>query len=79
MALLISTLKLCDVLKLLGMALGLVKDAGAVMLAYARLYYERGGVEIDIKESRQGLGPSRGRSVTRVGVQICGSLMRCRC
>jgi hypothetical protein len=36
-ALLISTLEPGDVLKLLGMEPGLVKDAGAVMMAYARL------------------------------------------
>jgi hypothetical protein len=74
-ALLISTLEPGDVLKLLGMAPGLVTDAGAVMLAYARLYDERGGaVEIDIKESKQGLGITKRRKKSFAGQQMVALL-----
>jgi hypothetical protein len=74
-ALLISTLEPGDVLKLLGMELGLVKDAWAVMLAYARLYDERGGaVEIDIKESKQGLGVTKRRKKSFTGQQMVALL-----
>jgi hypothetical protein len=63
------------VLKLLGMEPGLVKDAGAVMLAYARLYDERGGaVEIDIKESKQGLGVTKRRKKSFTGQQMVALL-----
>jgi hypothetical protein len=74
-ALLISTLEPGDVLKLLGMAPGLVKEAGAVMMAYARLYDERGGaVEIDIKESKQGLGVTKRRKKSFTGQQMVALL-----
>jgi hypothetical protein len=64
-----------DVLKLLGMEPGLVKDAWAVMAAYARLYDERGGaVEIDIKESKQGLGISKRRKKSFTGQQMVALL-----
>jgi hypothetical protein len=64
-----------DVLKLLGMAPGLVKEAGAVMMAYARLYDERGGaVEIDIKESKQGLGVTKRRKKSFTGQQMVALL-----
>jgi hypothetical protein len=70
-ALLISTLEPGDVLKLLGMTPELVEDAGAVMLAYARLYDERGGgVEINIKESKQGLGITKRRKKSYAGQQM---------
>jgi hypothetical protein len=70
-ALLISSLEPGDVLKLLGMEPGLVKDAVTVMLAYARLYDERGGaVEIDIKESKQGLGITKRRKKSYAGQQM---------
>lgn len=74
-ALLISSLEPGEVLKLLGLASGLVKDAGAVMLAYARLYDERGGgVEIDIKESKQGLGITKRRKKSFAGQQMVALL-----
>jgi hypothetical protein len=74
-ALLISTLEPGDVLKLLGMEAGLVKDAWAVMLAYARLYDERGGaVEVDIKESKQGLGVTKRRKKSFAGQQMVALL-----
>jgi hypothetical protein len=74
-ALLISTLEPGDVLKLLGMEPGLVKDAGAVMMAYARLYDERGGaVEVDIKESKQGLGVTKRRKKSFTGQQMVALL-----
>jgi hypothetical protein len=70
-ALLISSLEPGDVLKLLGLMPGLVKDAEAVMAAYARLYDERGGaVEIDIKESKQGLGITKRRKKSYAGQQM---------
>jgi hypothetical protein len=74
-ALLISTLEPSDVLRVLGMEPGLVKDAWAVMLAYARLYDERGGaVEIDIKESKQGLGITKRRKKSYTGQQMVALL-----
>ena len=70
-ALLISSLEPGDVLGLLGQAPGLITDAGAVMVAYARLYDERGGaVEIDIKESKQGLGITKRRKKSYAGQQM---------
>jgi hypothetical protein len=54
---LISTLKPEDVLKLIERLAAEAGEARAVLSAYARLYDERGGgVEIEIKESKQGLG-----------------------
>jgi hypothetical protein len=74
-ALLISSLEPGDVLKLLGMEPGLVKEAWAVMLGYARLYDERGGgVEIDIKESKQGLGITKRRKKSFTGQQMVALL-----
>jgi hypothetical protein len=50
---------------------GPVKDAWAAMLGYARLYDERGGaVEIDIKESKQGLGITKRRKKSYTGQQM---------
>lgn len=55
--LLLSTLAPTEVVGLLGLPAELRADAEAVMVAYARLYDERGGaVEIELKESKQGLG-----------------------
>lgn len=74
-ALLISSLEPGDVLRLLGMEPGLVADAGAVLAAYARLYDERGGaVEIDIKESKQGLGITKRRKKSYAGQQMVALL-----
>jgi len=54
---LLSTLEPAEVMGLLGLPTALVTDPQAVAFAYARLYDERGGaVEIEIKESKQGIG-----------------------
>lgn len=54
---LLSTLAPAEVLQLLGEPVALTVDAQAVAVAYARLYDERGGaVEIELKESKQGIG-----------------------
>lgn len=46
-----------EVLRLLGEPAEKVTDEQAVLAAYARLYAEHGGgVETDIKESKQGFG-----------------------
>jgi hypothetical protein len=56
-AMLISTLESAEVIDLLVLPVDRVKDRRAVALAYAKLYNRRGGaVEIDIKQSKQGLG-----------------------
>jgi hypothetical protein len=74
-ALLISSLESGDVLKLLGLTPRLVVDAEAVMAAYARLYDDRGGaVEIDIKESKQGLGITKRRKKSFTGQQMVALL-----
>jgi len=70
-ALLISSLEPAEVLKLLGEPAERVRDERAVMLAYARLYDERGGgVEIEIKESKQGLGVTKRRKKSYTGQQM---------
>lgn len=70
-ALLISTLKPADVLKLLGEVAEKATDEQAVLAAYARLYDERGGgVEIEIKESKQGLGVTKRRKKSYAGQQM---------
>lgn len=70
-ALLISTLEPREVLRLLGEEPEKEADTQAVMLAYARLYGERGGgVEIDIKESKQGLGITKRRKKSYAGQQM---------
>jgi hypothetical protein len=52
-----------------------VGDERAVMLAYARLYDGRGGgVEIDIKESKQGLGVTKRRKKSFTGQQMVALL-----
>jgi hypothetical protein len=74
-ALLISTLEPAEVLKLLGRPSEEEGDAQAVVLAYARLYDGRGGgVEIDIKESKQGLGVTRRRKKSFTGQQMVALL-----
>ena len=56
-SLLLSTLAPAQVLQLLGQPRESAKDPRAVLISYARLYDERGGaVEIEIKESKQGIG-----------------------
>ncbi len=55
--LLLSTLAPVEVMGLLGQPVELTTDPQAVAVAYARLYDERGGaVEIELKESKQGIG-----------------------
>lgn len=50
-------------------------DGQAVLAAYARLYDERGGgVEIDIKESKQGLGVTKRRKKSFAGQQMVALL-----
>jgi hypothetical protein len=70
-SLLISTLLPEQVMQLLGRAPEAVSDARTVMVAYAELYDERGGgVEIDIKESKQGLGITKRNKKSYYGQQM---------
>jgi len=56
-SILVSTLEPDEVRQLLGESGKLKSDSEAILIAYARLYDERGGaIEIEIKESKQGLG-----------------------
>lgn len=74
-ALLISTLEPGEVLRLLGEGPEKESDGQAVLSAYARLYDERGGgVEIDIKESKQGLGVTKRRKKSFTGQQMVALL-----
>jgi hypothetical protein len=74
-ALLISSPEPGEVLRLLGEPLEKGADGQAVMVAYARLYDERGGgVEIDIKESKQGLGVTKRRKKSFTGQQMVALL-----
>jgi hypothetical protein len=70
-ALLISTLEPCEVLGLLREEPEKEGDEQAVLASYARLYDERGGaVEIEIKESKQGLGVTKRRKKSYAGQQM---------
>lgn len=70
-ALLISTLAPEEVMRLLGRPVEAARDERAVVLAYAELYDRRGGgVEIDIKESKQGLGITKRRKKSFAGQQM---------
>lgn len=70
-ALLISTLAPAEVMSLLGRPAEAISDEQAVMAAYAELYDRRGGgVEIDIKESKQGLGITKRRKKSFAGQQM---------
>jgi hypothetical protein len=74
-ALLISSLEPGDVLRLLREGPEKEGDGQAVLSAYARLYDERGGgVEIDIKESKQGLGVTKRRKKSFTGQQMVALL-----
>ena len=77
-ALLISTLEPQEVIGLLGLPVHLAHDPQAVILAYATLYDQRGGtVEIEIKESKQGIGinkRSKHRFAAQQIVMLLGSL-----
>lgn len=56
-SILLSTLEPNEVIQLLGESDKLKHNSQAVLIAYARLYDERGGtIEIEIKEDKQGLG-----------------------
>jgi hypothetical protein len=70
-AMLISTLEPEEVMELLGQPLEQASDAQAVLSAYAQLYDERGGaIEIDIKESKQGLGVAKRNKKSYCGQQM---------
>jgi hypothetical protein len=68
---LLSTLEPEEVLELLGRPQEQVSDAQQVLAAYVELYDERGGaIEIEIKESKQGLGIGK-----RNKKKFCGQQM----
>jgi hypothetical protein len=70
-AMLISTLEPEEVMELLGQSPEKACEAQALLLAYARLYDERGGaIEIDIKESKQGLGIAKRNKKSYGGQQM---------
>lgn len=70
-ALLISTLEPAEVLRLLGRPLEQIADERAVVAAYAELYDRRGGtVEIEIKESKQGVGIAKRNKKSYTGQQM---------
>lgn len=72
---LLSTLEPADVFALLGKPAGQLEDPQAVLSAYVQLYDERGGaVEIEIKESKQGLGISK-RNKKRFAAQAMVMLL----
>jgi hypothetical protein len=57
---LITTLSPAEVLKLVGESAERIADPQAVILAYAKLYDQRGGtVEIEFKEDKQGIGMTK--------------------
>ena len=69
--LLISTLEPAEVLRLLGRPVEQLADQQAVMTAYAELYDQRGGtVEIEIKESKQGVGIAKRNKKSYTGQQM---------
>lgn len=70
-ALLISTLEPQDVLRLVGRPPEQLADAQAVLAAYAELYDQRGGtVEIELKESKQGIGLAKRNKKSYTGQQM---------
>lgn len=70
-ALLISTLEPREVLRLVGRAPEQLADAQAVLAAYAELYDQRGGtVEIELKESKQGIGLAKRNKKSFTGQQM---------
>jgi hypothetical protein len=70
-AMLLSTLEPSEVLALLGQASKPVTDKQQVLVAYMQLYDERGGaIEIDIKESKQGLGITKRNKKSYCGQQM---------
>lgn len=74
-AMLLSTLKPEDVFALLGKRARRTPDPQTVLSAYVQLYDERGGaVEIEIKESKQGLGITK-RNKKRFAAQAMVMLL----
>jgi hypothetical protein len=74
-AMLLSTLEPADVFALLGKPPEQIADPQAVLAAYGQLYDERGGaVEIEIKESKQGLGITK-RNKKRFAAQAMVMLL----
>lgn len=77
-ACLVSTLEPKEVLSLLNLPIHLTNDEAAVIRAYSKLYDLRGGtVEIEIKESKQGIGinkRSKKRFEAQQIVMLLGSL-----
>jgi len=70
-ALLLSTLEPAEVMALLGRTLEQTTDERQVLLAYVQLYDERGGaIEIEIKESKQGLGITKRNKKSFCGQQM---------
>jgi hypothetical protein len=70
-AMLLSTLEPEEVLELLGREQEQVNDAQQVLVAYMQLYDERGGaIEIEIKESKQGLGITKRNKKSYAGQQM---------
>lgn len=70
-ALLISTLEPEEVLRLLGQPPEQDQDPQALLSAYAELYDQRGGtVEIEIKESKQGVGVAKRNKKSYTGQQM---------
>lgn len=70
-AMLLSTLEPEDVLRLLGRPLEQGQDEQALLSAYAELYDQRGGtVEIEIKESKQGVGMAKRNKKSYAGQQM---------
>jgi hypothetical protein len=76
--LLLSTLDPADVIQLMGQPSELTTDAQAVAAAYAQLYDGRGGaVEIELKESKQGIGltkRNKKRYAAQAVVMLLGTL-----
>ena len=77
-AMLLSTLAPTDVFALLEMTTELMEDPQTVLSAYVQLYDARGGaVEIEIKESKQGLGitkRNKKRFAAQAMVMLLGTL-----
>jgi hypothetical protein len=70
-AMLISTVEPEDVLRLVGRPVEQQQDPQAVLAAYAELYDQRGGtVEIELKESKQGVGLAKRNKKSYTGQQM---------
>lgn len=68
---LVSTLMPEEVLILLNMPKQLLKDENAMILAYSKLYDKRAGcVEVEIKESKQGIGINKRQKKRFAGQQM---------